>query len=199
MNDLWSKRSPRERVLLVLGAASVIVAVWLALSPGTGPSGKLVPAAEARRKYDAALAEKLALQAEADRLRPALASMTFEEPPEVVVPRVVGQLQGLAKQSGIHLREVKPLRSRRVASLVKVPVSVRFSCPFAQTVPFLYRVEDPAGKLTVEKLNMSTSDPAARLVEVEANIALFTRGGTDSAVEREPGAAAQGGASGGTR
>src|SRR5262249_4428040 len=113
--------------------------------------------------------------AETARLKPALEKLVYKDSPEQVVPAVIKKLQTVAKESGIHLREIKPLRARNLATVIKVPMTVRFTGQFGQSVPFLYKVEDPAGKLVVEKFNVTVSDPKIKTVDVEVQIALYTQ------------------------
>jgi hypothetical protein len=83
---------------------------------------------------------------------------------------------------------IKPLRSKKVAGVTKETLSVRFTSEFGKTVPFFYRVEDPAGRLVVEKFNLTASDPKSRTVDVDAQIALFTK--SDAAAPTAAGAGA---------
>jgi hypothetical protein len=157
--------------ILVLG-----IGLPLLLIPPGGDTKKLLPASEARQKYIAAVHEKDALTSDNDKLKPEIEKLVYTDAPEQLLPKIIKTLQGYAKQSGIHLREIKPLRSKRYATVTRVPVSVRFTSEFGKSVPFLYRVEDPAGKLVVEKFNVTAADSKSRLVDVEVQIALYTKG-----------------------
>jgi hypothetical protein len=59
-----------------------------------------------------------------------------------------------------------------------VTLTVRFTSEFGRVIPFVYHVEDPQGKLVVEKLNVSSPDPKSRQVDVEVQVALFTAAGS---------------------
>jgi len=174
MSEFWARRNPRERVLIVLCIVAVIVGIPAMLQPTGTRTGKLLPAAEARRKYDAALKQKLALEDDTKDLQARLAAMTYAEAPQTLTPKLVQQLQEQARTSGIHLREIKPLRVHTEASVTKVPISVRFTAPFALAVPYIYRIENPKGKLVAEKATVVTPDPKARVVDVELQVACYT-------------------------
>ncbi len=176
MGAFWSQRNPRERTMIVVCVLAAVVGIPMMLQPVSGRSGKLVPLAEAKRKYDTAVKQKSAIEDDTAKLRPLLAKLTYDAPPETLIPKVIRDLQAQAKQCGIHLREVKPMRARRTGSLTKVPINVRFSAPFVQSIPLLYRIEDPSGKLTAEKVAVITPDPKSRIVDVELQIALYTTG-----------------------
>lgn len=177
MNHLWSRRTPGEKRLIILCLIVILVAVWLSLTPPEGAGKKLLSTAEARRKYTEMIQQKQELEDEISRLKPAIEKMTFRDAPEALLPKAIRTLQKQAKASGLHLREIKPLRARRLATVTRVPLSVRFTTTeFRKSVvPFLYRVEDPAGKMVVEKCSVTAADPKTRAVDVEVQIALYTQ------------------------
>jgi hypothetical protein len=161
--------------MLVVCLIVLVVGVPLMLFPGGSSGKKLLTYAEARQQYEDKLKQKAQLEADNERIKPLMDQMVYAEAPEQLIPKVITTLQGYAKASGIHLREIKPLRSKKTAGVTKETLSVRFTSDFGKTVPFLYRVEDPAGKLVVEKFNLTASDPKSRAVDVDAQIALFTK------------------------
>ena len=177
MNAFWAQRNSREKFLIILMAAAVVIGVPMALISPEKANGKLLTAANARQQYKKTDTEMKAQGAETARLKPEPDKLVYKESPEQVVPAVIKTLQTVAKQSGIHLREIKPLRARRLATVTKVPMTVRFTSQFGQSIPFLYKVEDPIGKLVVEKLNVTVSDPKVKTVDVEVQIALYTQAG----------------------
>src|SRR5262249_49316053 len=170
----------REKLLIALMVLAVLIGVPMALISPEKANGKLLSAANARQQYKKTESEMKTQDAETARLKPALEKLVYKESPEQVVPAVIKTLQTVAKESGIHLREIKPLRARRLATVTKVPMTVRFTGQFGQSIPFLYKVEDPSGKLVVEKLNVTVSDPKVKTVDVEVQIALYTKAGASS-------------------
>jgi len=177
MINMWPQRSPSERRMIILGVIVVVIGVPLALFPGGSSGKKLLSAREASQQYEGKVKQKSELESNVDRVEPLMGQMVYSDPPEKLIPKVITTLQGYAKDSGIHLREIKPLRSKKVANLTKETLSVRFTSEFGKTVPFFYRVEDPAGRLVVEKFNLTASDPKLRTVDVDAQIALYTQSG----------------------
>lgn len=139
MTALWASRNPRERFMLLLCLAAVAIGVPMALTSPTSSGKALLPAAQARQKYDGIRSEKRALDQDSDRLKPQIAGMVYTAAAEDLMPQVIKILQTDAKESGIHLREVKPLRGRRMGSVTKVPLTVRFTSEFGKCVPFIYR------------------------------------------------------------
>jgi type II secretory pathway component PulM len=177
MSLLWSQRTPGEKRLLILCLIIILVAVWLSLTPPAGAGKKLLSTADARQKYTEMIRQMQTLEDETGRLKPAIEKMTFQDRPEALLPKAIRTLQKHAKASGLHLREIKPLRARRLATVTRVPLSVRFTTTeFRKSViPFLYRVEDPAGRMVVEKCSVTAADPKTRAIDVEVQIALYTQ------------------------
>jgi hypothetical protein len=56
-------------------------------------------------------------------------------------------------------------------------LSARFTSEFGKAVPFFYRIDDPSGKLVVEKFDVTCADPKSRTVDVEVQVALYTVAG----------------------
>lgn len=191
MSSFWAQRSPSERRMLLLCLIVVAIGIPLALFPGGSAGKKLLSAREARQQYESKVTQKAQLEADNERIRPLMDQMVYKEAPEQLIPKVITTLQGFARSSGIHLREIKPLRSKKTAGVVKEMLSVRFTSEFGKAIPFFYRVEDPAGKLVVEKFNLTASDPKSRTVDVDAQISLFTQadaaGGSSAAASQTSG------------
>ena len=175
MSGFWDQRTKSERGWIIVMGIAVAVGVPLLLLPAAGSSKKALSADEARQKYRLVVADKSRLDEESDQLTPEIEKLTYNDAPDKLLPETVRILLKCAKDSGIHIREIKPLRAKNYLTVTRVPVSVRFTTDFAKTIPFIYRVEDPATKLVVEKLNISAADVRSRSVDVEVQVALFTR------------------------
>jgi len=174
LGGLWGVRSGREKALIVLGVVVIIVAAYLMMAPQTGYKQGMLSSAVARKQCEEAMRKKQEADAAIAALKPKLDTVAYRETSERVIPTVLNTLQQHAAKAGVHLREVKPLRPRQVGGATKVTLTVRFSSVFSKVIPFVYYVEDPQGKLVVEKMNISSPDPKSQQVDVEVQIALFT-------------------------
>lgn len=171
---LWAQRNPRERALLIVGAVVIAVAAYLLMTPEQGYKAGMLSSAAARAKYRDGLRQRELADDRIAALKPRVDTATYKDTSERVMPAVLKTLNEHAKLAGVRLREVKPLRPRRIGGVTKVTLTVRFTSEFRQVIPFVYHVEDPKGKLVVEKLNVSAPDPKSRQVDVEVQVALFT-------------------------
>ena len=198
----------REQLLLGVGAIVVAVSLWLALSP-PGGAGKtnLATLEQARLKTSNSHENVRKLRAEQVAVEPRVKARAYNKAADQLVPVVVGALQSAADRAGIHLREVRPLkpkivtdesdpkavqaasaRSSRSANVThevlgaRVPVEVRFRAPFQpNVVRFLYDLENPSGRMVIDKISITSADARFRTVEVSAQITVFTRSSTGTA------------------
>ncbi len=173
--------SPRERRLVTIGGVVVVlIVIFNILTPsgggkslaGTVPYAKAVKDNEVNERNAARLAR------EATELEPHVATLAYDLAPDELVPRTIRDLQQIAAKAGVHIREVKPIRPRTLASGMgsSVPLEVHFLAPFKpNTVKFLYLVEDPDGRMVVDKLDITSADPRQKTVEVAAQITVYTR------------------------
>jgi hypothetical protein len=174
MSGWWQARTGSEKRMIILCVIVAVVCVPLILTPPSGANKKLLSASDARQQYRQKAQEKQEKESRIGELQPEIDRLTYKEPPEQVIPLAIKALQETAKAAGIHIREIKPMRIRRIAGIVKVPLSVRFSCEFSKTVPFLYNTENPSGKLVIERFNVTAPDSKSKIVDVEAHVAFFT-------------------------
>jgi len=199
----------REQVLL--GVCVVIVAgsLWYVLSPsGSGGKSNLLPLDQAVTKTRTSRSNVRKLIDEQSATEPRVKARAYNKPADQLVPVVVGNLQTAAERAGIHLREVRPLRPKLVTDEsdpkavavgktsrntrtgnvthevlgARVPVEVRFRAPFQpNVVRFLYDLENPSGRMVIDKISITSADARFRTVEVSAQITVFTRSSTGTA------------------
>lgn len=173
-------RNKRERLLMIFGIPLVlIVLAWNFLSPPAGQTSQkgMLSAADARKKLDEVKRENTRMRTEEDKMDPDIDKMSYNVPAEQLVPRVIRNLQTIADKSGVHLREIKPIRGKKLKSNagVRVPVEVRFKAPFQpDAIRFLYHVEETDSRMVVDKINITSADPRFKTVEVSATITVFT-------------------------
>ena len=173
--------SKRDKGLLGLMVAVILVAAFLLLTPsskGGASSRNQLPLEEARHENLTTRKQLKAIDDEQKLLKPEISRLTFNMPAEQLTAHVTEDLYILADRAGVHIREIKPLRSRVLTngSVASVPVEVRFRAPFQPNVMrFLYYTEDPARKMVVDKINITSSDTHLKSVDVDAQITVYTR------------------------
>jgi hypothetical protein len=173
----------RNRRLFFLALLGGAVLIWNQCNPPapSAGTGTLVPIEKATNKLNAANATYERLGAELEAMEPRILKMSYNLPAEQLEPRFVRDIQKIAARANVHLREIKPLRPRLIANGegAKVPLEIRFQAVFhPQVIRFLYYLENPAGKIVIDKLNLTTADSKARTVDVTAQVSVFTRSTT---------------------
>lgn len=199
----------REQVLMGICAVVVAGSVWYALSPSSGGTKtNMVPLEQARARTAASRSNVRRLLDDRVKLEPRVEARAYNSPADKLVPVVVGNLQTAAARAGIHLREVRPLRPKLVTDEsdpniapqatksrtsrsnstthevlgARVPVEVRFRAPFQpNVVRFLYDLENPSGRMVIDKVSITSADARFRTVEVSAQITVFTRSSSGTA------------------
>jgi hypothetical protein len=112
-------------------------------------------------------------------MEPRLHKMTYQESPDTVAALATQDLQDIAARSHIHLREIKPqLRVGKMKSSLigRVSLDVRFRASFQpDVVRFLYYLEDPSGRMVVDKVDITSTDSRFKTVDVTARVSVFTQ------------------------
>lgn len=178
------KLNRRERVMVLVAVLFVLGAVILQLSPGSGKTtnAKLLTTDQAERQYRQDRNKYIAMGQEQDDLAPRLQKIAYDDSAEQLIPKVVRELQLIAEKSGVHLQEVRPLRPKALPSGLgmRIPLEVHFKATFQPyVVRFLYHVEDPTGRMVVDKVDVTSSEAKFKTVNVNAVISVFTRSLTD--------------------
>lgn len=174
-------KTKRERKLVIIASAAMtILLIWNFMNPPGKSAHKtaIISLEEANLKKKAALKTLENISRDQDKLVPQISKMAYDLPPDQLEPRVIRDIQAIALKSNIHIREIKPIKARKLTdgSGSKVPMEVRFRAAFQPNVmKFLYLAEDPTGKMVVDKLSLNSADSRFRTVEVSAQIAVFTR------------------------
>jgi hypothetical protein len=174
------KINKRERNLLVACVAVVLIAGWMLLSPqssGTGGATKYSRQVAEQKQLEGKL-QLRQMSRDEEALQPRIATTSYDMPAAALQPRVVRDLQEIAARAGVHIREWKPGQPSgfRDAVGASVPMDIRFRTSFQPNlVRFLYYVEDPAGKMVVQKIDVTSTDAKFKTVDVTARIVVFTR------------------------
>lgn len=174
MKKFMEQRLPRERIMIVVAVIVVLAGGIFSILPAKQSGQTLLSADQARLKYEALVKEKNQLESVTATLKPRIEAAVFHEPADNLVPEMIRSLQTCAKQAGVHLREIKPQRPRKINALTMLPMSVRFTSDFTRTIPFLYQVEDPKNRLNVQKFSVTAGDAKTTLVDTEVQVALYT-------------------------
>jgi Tfp pilus assembly protein PilO len=167
-----------RKALLLMVLVCVPAIAYMLFSPKGGGKQAQLTAEDARKQRKIVMGKIENLNKELDALEAANTRLTYDIPPDEIVPRVLRQLQQIAQQAKVRLREVKPLRPIELKSGQgqKVPLEVRFRAPFQpNAMQFLYAVEDPKYKMVVDKINIASAEGRLKAVDMTATITVFTR------------------------
>ena len=173
------KRS--EKILVGLMIVVLVIAAYTLFSPKSGGGSNkqaLLTAEDANKKKRLTMGKIEQINTDLTAMDAANERLTYDMTPEEIVPRVLRQLQQIAQDSKVRLREVKPLRPVELKSGQgqKVPLEVRFRAPFQpNAMQFLYAVEDSKYKMVLDKINIASAENRLKAVDMTATITVFTR------------------------
>jgi hypothetical protein len=184
----------RERAMILVAVLVIVIAIVLKMPSGHAAStfqGPMLSRQEAEKKRADSLLTVKKMRVEDEAAQPRIVEMSYDLPAEQVQPRVVRELQKIAERVGVHFRQIRPLQPHKLktAEGASVPTEVVFRAAFEPNVlSFLYYVEDPAAKMVVEKLNLTSADAKFKTVTVSAQITVLTRS-TEGATSSDTGEA----------
>ncbi len=169
-----------QRLVGLMVVVCVPAVAYLLFAPKSAGNSKqaLLTVEDADKKKKLTMGKIEAINTELTTLDAANERLTYDMTPEEIVPRVLRQLQQIALDSKVRLREVKPLRPVELKSGQgqKVPLEVRFRAPFQpNAMKFLYAVEDSKYKMVLDKINIASAENRLKAVDMTATITVFTR------------------------
>jgi len=171
-------KNERTYVLVAIVLCVPAIAYQLFSPKSSGGKSAVLTVEDANKQKRLTMSKMEQLNTEVAALEAANERMTYNMTPEEIVPRVLRQLQQIAQNSKVRLREVKPLRPIELKSGQgqKVPLEIRFRAAFQpNAMQFLYAVEDSKYKMVLDKINISSAENRLKAVDMTATITVFTR------------------------
>lgn len=175
MKEFWEARNKRERWFIIMMVISIITSVPFMFSSSSVLTKALLPANVARQKYQQAVLQNKEMVLEGKQMKQKLGAWTFHSKPDTLIPQLIDSLQKQSVKGGVHLMEIRPLRTIQNDQLATIPISIRCECPFDKAIAFLYYLEDPANKMVVDRVDISSSGTNANVVDMNAQIAAYTQ------------------------
>ncbi|GEM_PF-1176008 len=156
-----SRLLPRERALLAAGAAALVLSalVFGLARPMLAKSRELAREEESLRaeiEQAAAMREAVPeIEEEIARLRAAAADIA-RPGGYIVAPQLVRDIEALSARLGVSLTRVRPGEPQPSAGCMKYPITFEFESSYDQMVRMLYELEQPAERLWVEGVEISS-------------------------------------------
>jgi hypothetical protein len=105
---------------------------------------------------------------------PMVHTLGWSESPDALVPVLVQKLEKIAKASGVSLSRYQPVKPRSLDNLMEVSLEMRFSTSFPTAVKFLYNIQQPDTKVSVDVVRISSSDSESDNVDVDVRISAYS-------------------------
>ncbi len=172
MREFWTSRTLRERIMIIVCVLAVVIGVPLAIPTGKSAVALLSPAA-AQAKLTNEQSQVANLHRQNATIRSLLTTTSYVGGPDAALPKIVEKLQADAKSAGIHIKEIKPIHPHIVDGVAKMAFDMSFSSSLGQALSFIFYLENPKGKLVIEKINLSTSETQNQQIQVTVEVAAF--------------------------
>jgi len=171
------KVSRREQVLLlvcvlvvaVIGVPALLGGNTAVVVKGNGLSKQSIDQrrAEAERTIRRAK-ETIATQ------QPIVSKMGWTEDPDSLTPILVQKLEALARRTGLTLTNYKHLKPKALDAVTQVPLEMQFTAPFPTAVRFLYELQKPETKVSIDMVRISSADTESDTVDVDVRISAYS-------------------------
>ncbi len=164
----WSKVSKRERVMMIAGAAVLLVVASdrLVLGPWShyiNEVRKEIVETEIRVLQAKKLFErKDATYQEGEAYR---SFLTLGQTPELEMAALLREIEQLSQQADVSLQEVKPLQAEKTEDYEEYGVEVYFESEFPQLLEFIEKVESSSFVFLVEKASVIRKDEESGLLK----------------------------------
>jgi Tfp pilus assembly protein PilO len=171
--------SPREKALIVIAAAALILVVYL--------FALLLPMQERSRdlaRQEASLREQIAAgermyregqtaNGEIAALRAEVENLSFPQPDVKV--GTVRILEGLASEVKVTITSIRPGEPESVDGAIRYPVTLKLETQFGKAIRLLYELEQPGRRLWVEGLEITSARQTGDLLQVTVYVAAYQR------------------------
>jgi len=164
----WSKISKRERILIVMGAAVLLVVASdrLVFSPWSHYIKKVrheiteteIRVVQAKKLFE----RKAATYQEGEAYR---AFLKLGQTPELEMAALLREIEELSQQADVSLQEVKPLQADKTEDYEEYGVEVYFESEFPQMLEFLEKVESSAFVFVIEKASVIRKDAESGILK----------------------------------
>jgi Tfp pilus assembly protein PilO len=165
----------REKILIGLALAVALVFGTPMVMSAFGSSEsteQAVAKLQAQRREKERAAERLGKQTE--EVRPQVERMAWNVPPEGLRQEIVRKVSNLAQASNVTLVSTRPLKPRSLDVLTEVTVELHVTATLPNLVRFLFPLQQPGSRLTVDRLRLAATNTETDLLDVDMNVSGYT-------------------------
>jgi Tfp pilus assembly protein PilO len=165
----------REKIMIGLAVAVALVFGTPMVMSAFGSSEsteQAVARLQVQRRDKEQAAQRLEKQT--DQLRPQVERMAWNVPPEQLRQEIVRKISNLAQASNVTLVSTRPLKPRSLDVITEVTVELHVSATLPHLVQFLFPLQQPGSRLTVDRLRLSATNTDTDLLDVDLNVSGYT-------------------------
>jgi Tfp pilus assembly protein PilO len=167
----------REKILIALAAVvALVIGLPSLLSSGTlqvtgNSEQKRAAIIQRQKKAEKAIEYAQAVIAEQE---PKVRELGWEQSADELVPILVQNLERIAETSGVALTSYRPLKPKSLETLTEVPLEMSLTAPFPAVVKFLYYLQQPSMKVSIDTVRISSANAESDTVDVNIRITAYS-------------------------
>lgn len=166
-----------QREKIIVGAA-VLVAVLFGVPVAMDAmnSGANLDTTLARMETNRRTKEQEAarLDAKVKVLRPQVEALAWNVPPDQLRQQMVQRVTAFAQQAQVGVTTTRPLKPRSLDVMTEVSIEMHVSATLPQLVRFLYPLQQPGSKMTVDRLRIASANAETDLLDVDMTVSGYT-------------------------
>jgi Tfp pilus assembly protein PilO len=165
----------REKVMVGV-AVAVALAFGVPMALGALNSGPSTDQQVARLRQErrSKAAEERTVEKNTKQLEPQVRMMAWDVPPEQLRQEIVRKVSSIAQASGATLVTTRPLKPRGLDLVTEVSVELHLTTTLPKLVKFLYPLQQPSNRLTVDRLRMAATTTESDLLDVDLTVSGYT-------------------------
>ena len=162
---------------MLVGAAVVVVLVMgVPMAVSAFGSSQSVDQTLAKMRSDQADKQRQtkATLARTAHLKPQVQALAWNVSPDQLRQEIVRKLSLLAGNAGLTLVTTRPLKPRPLDVMTEVSVDLHLTGTLPGLVKFLYPLQAPTSRLTVDRLRMSATNADTDLLDIDMTVSGYT-------------------------
>jgi Tfp pilus assembly protein PilO len=176
-NPEMERPSVNQRERILVAACAIVVVVFgapVALDAmNAGPSADQKIASLKSQKADK-LDEAANLDKRVNALKPKVDALAYNVSSYQLSQTMIRRLSELAQSTGVTLVTARPIKPRDLDVMTEVSVELHVSTDLSNLVKFLYPLQQPDSKFTVDRLRLSATTSGESSLDADVTISSYT-------------------------
>jgi hypothetical protein len=118
--------------------------------------------------------ETAAIARQIKTLQPKVQALAWNVSPDQLRQDMIRKLSAIAQSSGATLVTTRPSKPRDLDVMTEVSIEMHLSTSLPSLVKFLYPLQQPDSRFSVDRLRMSATNTETNLLDVDLTVSAYT-------------------------